>query len=255
MIFPRAADYPKCNRYLREEMPKVVRVPRIANAMRELGGLDSALFAQALRPGTPPTLTLFDRPMPQDSILGERWLIPRDSSGRIVLNVSLFEDFEAQSGNRLMGTAHVSARPGSPGAREFNGTFDRRGIVQTLGGGPPAPGGEQRSLGTIARNPCSGSAPACSAPWSTGDSGRGMAVRTRARQRVSPCMRTGRSASFEKRHDEAASDIRPCGTGSCALRLRSDFPYEPPSSARVCSHSIGGRAGRPLVVTDLQRSR
>ena len=37
-IFPRAADYPKCNRYLREEMPKVVRVPRIANAIRELSG-------------------------------------------------------------------------------------------------------------------------------------------------------------------------------------------------------------------------
>jgi hypothetical protein len=147
MIFPRAADFPKCNKYLREEMPKVVRVPRIANAMRELGRLDSALFAQALKPGTQPTLTLFDRPMPHDSILGERWLIPRDASGRVVLNVSLFEDFEAQSGRRLKAVAHVSARPGSPGSREFNGTFDRRGIIETMGGGSPAPGDERRSIG------------------------------------------------------------------------------------------------------------
>ncbi|MBK8337203.1 MAG: hypothetical protein IPL03_11690 [Sterolibacteriaceae bacterium] len=147
MIFPRAAEFPKCNKYLRDEMPKVVRVPRIANAMRELGRLDGALFARALKPGTQPTLTLFDKPMPYDSILGERWLIPRDQSGRMVLNVSLFEDFETQSGKRLKGDAHVSARPGSPGAREFNGTFDRRGIIQTLGGGPPHPGLDTHSIG------------------------------------------------------------------------------------------------------------
>ncbi len=147
MIFPRAADFPKCNLYLRDEMPKVVRVPRIANAMRELGRLDGALFDRAVKPGTQPTLLLFDRPMPSDSILGERWMIPRDKSGRMVLNVSLFEDFEAQSGDLLMGTAHVSARPGSPGAREFSGRFDRRGIIETMAGSAPRPGSGTRSIG------------------------------------------------------------------------------------------------------------
>jgi hypothetical protein len=153
MIFPRAADYPKCNLYLRDEMPKVVRVPRIANAMRELGRLDGALFARALKPGTEPTLMLFDKPMPSDSILGERWLIPRDKSGRIMLNVSLFLDFEAQSGGRLKGEAHVSARPGSPGAREFSGAFDRRGIIETMVGGSPRPGSAMRSIGHYQEKP------------------------------------------------------------------------------------------------------
>ena len=146
MIFPRATEFPRCNRYLRDEMPKVVRVARIAKAMREIAGIDAEHFAQALRPGTPPTLVPFDKPMPSDSILGERWLVPRDKSNRIVLNVNLFEDFEAQSGKKLMSSAHVSARPGSPGAREFNGRFDARGIVEQMGGGPPQPGGN-KSIG------------------------------------------------------------------------------------------------------------
>lgn len=153
MIFPRAADFAKCNLYLRDEMPKVVRVPRIANAMRELGRLDGALFARALKPGTRPTLMLFDRPMPSDSILGERWLIPRDKSDRIMLNVSLFVDFEAQSGDRLKGEAHVSARPGAPGAREFSGAFDRRGIIETMVGGSPRPGSAMRSIGHYQEKP------------------------------------------------------------------------------------------------------
>lgn len=153
MIFPRAADFPRCNRYLRDEMPKVVRVPRIANAMRELGHLDRALFDRALKPGTQPTQLLFDRPMPYDSILGEKWLIPRDNSGRIVLIVSLFEDFESRSGYELLGTAHVSARPGSPGTREFSGAFDRRGIIETMVGGPPRPGSAMRSIGHYQEKP------------------------------------------------------------------------------------------------------
>lgn len=147
MIFPRATEFPRCNKYLREELPKVVRVPRIANAMREIGQLDIGLFARALSPGNPPTLVLFDTPMPQDSILGESWLVPRDSSGRIVLKVSLFENFESQSGAKLKATPHVSAPAGSPGSREFNGRFDGRGIITTMGGGPPFAGSGKRSIG------------------------------------------------------------------------------------------------------------
>lgn len=252
MIFPRAADFPKCKLYLRDEMPKVVRVPRIANAMRELGRLDGALFDRALKPGTQPTLLLFDRPMPSDSILGERWLIPRDKSGRMVLNVSLFEDFEAQSSDRLMGTAHVSARPGSPGAREFSGRFDRRGIIETRPAARPVRAAERAASASIARRRCSASVPASSARWSIGGRGRRKVERTRRRRPVLLCTPTARSTCSERLAPASRCASRRIACGSDVARARTTWlPEEPHGywlAAMPCRrapfHAVFGRVTR-----------
>ena len=148
MFFPRSAQYPNCSRYLRQSLPGVVRVPRIAIAMQEIAGLDAKQFAQALLPGAMPTLVPSDTPpFSFPAVLGPSWKVARDGSNRIALDVRLFDDFEAGFGPTLMTQAHVSAKPGTPGAREFNGRFDSRGIIETMGGGAPRPGSDARSIG------------------------------------------------------------------------------------------------------------
>lgn len=134
MIFPRALDFPRSDKYLREELPKVLNVPRIMNALREIGKLSASEVSLALRPGNPPTLWPSRAPMPFGSSLGPPWVVPPDKSNRILLHTFLFEAFEKQSGMNFLTTAHVNAPKGTPGAREFGGEFDSRGMIARLGG-------------------------------------------------------------------------------------------------------------------------
>lgn len=146
MIFTRAADFPKSDQYLRQALPKVLNVPRIVNAMREFGGLSRTAFADSLRPGKPPSLVPSWIPI-ASAPPALFWIVPPDATNRIFLKESLFVDFEKRSGADFLTIGHVSAAKGTPGAREFSGTFDRRGMLDTLSGGPPQPGTNMRSLG------------------------------------------------------------------------------------------------------------
>lgn len=146
MIFTRAANFPKADQYLRQELPKVLDVPRIVNAMREFAGLNRSAFADALRPDKPPTLVPSWIPT-ASAPPALFWIVPPDASNRIFLKENLFVDFEKRSGADFLTFGHVSAAKGTPGAREFSGTFDKRGMLDSLSGGPPQPGTKTRSLG------------------------------------------------------------------------------------------------------------
>lgn len=147
MIFTRFADFPRSAQYLRLQLPTVVNVPRIANAMREIGGLDRTAFANALKPGHPPILIPIPLPMPSGPTSSPFWFVAPDKSNRILLKLALFEDFEKRGGPDFVTSAHVSTARSTPGAREFSGSFDKHGMIDQLSGSAPRPGSGKQSLG------------------------------------------------------------------------------------------------------------
>ena len=77
MIFEWASSFPLVDKYLREDMPKVVDVPSIAHYMWRLGHLNRKDFFDALSPHNPPNIRPIDIPVAtdKDSIVGPSWLI------------------------------------------------------------------------------------------------------------------------------------------------------------------------------------
>ena len=137
MIFEWASSFPLVDKYLREDMPKVVDVPPIAHYMWRLGHLNRTDFFDALSPHKPPNVRPIDIPVTtdKDSIMGPSWLIrnlKNDPPDSIYLRIKLFRDFEHKSADAL-GVSYVSARAGSPGAREFWGT-NKDDFLQNMGG-------------------------------------------------------------------------------------------------------------------------
>ena len=153
MIFEWASSFPLVDKYLREEMPKVVDVPPIAHYMWRLGHLNRKDFFDALSPHNPPNIRPIDIPVAtdKDSILGPSWLIrnlKNDPPDSIYLRIKLFRDFEHKSADAL-GESYVSVPAGSPGAREFSGTA-KGGFIRTLSGSK-LPG--QSSMGFFKAKP------------------------------------------------------------------------------------------------------
>jgi hypothetical protein len=129
MIFEWASSFPLVDKYLREEMPKVVDVPPIAHYMWRLGHLNRKDFFDALNPHNPPNIRPIDIPVAtdKDSIVGPSWLIrniKKDPPDSIYLRITLFRNFEHKSADAL-GVSHVPVSAGTPGAREFSGTVQR----------------------------------------------------------------------------------------------------------------------------------
>ena len=99
MIFEWASSFPLVDKYLREEMPKVVDVAPIAHYMWRLGHLNRKDFFDALSPHKPPNVRPIDIPVAtdKDSIVGPSWLIrniKKDPPDSIYLRITLFRDFE-----------------------------------------------------------------------------------------------------------------------------------------------------------------
>jgi hypothetical protein len=137
MIFEWASSFPLVDKYLREEMPKVVDVPPIAHYMWRLGHLNRKDFFDALSPHNPPNVRPIDIPVvtDKDSIVGPSWLIrniKKDPPDSIYLRIKLFRDFEHKTADAL-GESYVSVPAGSPGAREFSGTA-KDGFIQNMSG-------------------------------------------------------------------------------------------------------------------------
>ena len=80
MIFKEASSFPLVDKYLREEMPKVVEVPAILHFMWRLGKLNKKDLASALNPGELPMLIPF-RTAP-DGFNRATFLVHTKRSGR-----------------------------------------------------------------------------------------------------------------------------------------------------------------------------
>jgi hypothetical protein len=131
--------FPGVAKYLREEMPKVVDVPRIVHFMLRIGKLDKQELAAALDPNNLPELVpkfpfamLHVAPIPTRSIVRDLWAIPKDFPNRIFLNLKLFEDLENRTPDSLT-SSHVSVPKGSPDSREFSGVV-KDGLTEQLVG-------------------------------------------------------------------------------------------------------------------------
>jgi len=126
MIFEWASSFPLVDKYLREEMPRVVDVAPIAHYMWRLGHLNRKDFFDALSPHKPPNVRPIDIPVvtDKDSIVGPSWLIrniQKDPPDSIYLRITLFRDFEHKTADALS-ESYVPVPARSPGAREFSGT-------------------------------------------------------------------------------------------------------------------------------------
>ena len=82
-------SYPKFAYYVRKNIPEVINVRSIVNAMRQIGQLDRAALQRALRWGENPTIKITTL---SDGTYGE--FTPDISSNELRIHKGLVEDFE-----------------------------------------------------------------------------------------------------------------------------------------------------------------
>jgi hypothetical protein len=97
------ARFPKCARYVKKELPKVVEIPIIAKAMQTTGQLNRTSFRAALKWGNQPTILI----VPGLAACGQ--FTPTPGNNTIEIRESIFTDFEAGKGRLVASAGNVYA--------------------------------------------------------------------------------------------------------------------------------------------------
>jgi len=87
--------YPKLTEYVKNQLPKVKAIPKIANALLKNGEIKKKSLPVVLMWGAKPTISVVAMPKNQ---CGE--FTPNSSSNEIRISKSLVEDFEKRGGSR-----------------------------------------------------------------------------------------------------------------------------------------------------------